>query len=92
MAKTPDQKIAELQAAKARINNRLKDEKRRQRNKARKAERRGNYIVGAVVMKHAEHDPEFRELLWRVLDQQTTRSTDREFLGLPVQSTSGKTS
>ncbi len=90
MAKTTEQKIAELEAPKEKINTRLKDEKRRQRNKARKSERRGNYIVGAVVMKHAEHDPEFKELLWKVLDQQTTRSTDREFLGLQVESKSDK--
>lgn len=91
MVKTPEQTIAELEATKAKINARLKNEKQRLRDKSRKAERRGNYIVGAVVMKHAEHDNEFKELLWRVLDMQTTRTTDREFLGLHVESKTDKT-
>lgn len=92
MVKTPEQKIAELEATKQKINNRIKDEKRRQRDKTRKAERRENYIVGAVVMKHAEHDPEWKEMLWKVLDMQTTRDTDRAFLGLHVESKTDKTS
>lgn len=83
MAKTPEEKIAELEAAQQRIKDRLSNEKRKLRDKQRKADRRQNYLVGAVVNTHAKHDPDFARLLWDILDKNTTRKTDREFLGLP---------
>ncbi len=62
----------------------------RLRSKDRKQENRRKIIVGAVVLAHAEHDPQFADLLDTILKNRTTRETDREFLGLPPLSEADK--
>lgn len=82
MAKTPEQKIAELQAARDKINAKLQAEQAKKRNKERKDENRKKIIVGAVVREHAKRDPEFRRALDKILDSHVTRQIDRELLEL----------
>lgn len=82
MRKTPNEKIEELQAAKAKIQARIQTEKSKLRKKQRKEDARKKIIIGAVVMAHAEHDDIFAEKLLTLLDEHTLRPADRELLGL----------
>lgn len=82
MAKKPEEKIAELEAAKARIAARLQAEKSKLKKQDRRDDARRKIIVGSVVLAHAENDPAFRETLQAILEAHTTRPIDREFLGL----------
>ncbi len=83
MAKTPKEKLAELESAKSKIQARIQAEKSKLRSKERKDETRLKIIVGSVVLAHSEHDEGFKDLLWTILKNRTTRETDRSFLGLP---------
>jgi hypothetical protein len=52
------------------------DEARRAfRNRKRDARRK--IVAGAVVLRHADHDPAFRALLQLILQQHVTRQIDR---------------
>lgn len=81
--KTDEQKLQELEATKAKIAEREKAIKARLRSKDRKLRNRRISIIGAVVEAHAQHDPQFADLLWTVLKNRVIRDADREFLGLP---------
>ena len=80
--KTDEQRLEELEAAKAKLSAREKAIKARLRSKEDKIRTRRNIIVGSVVLAHAEHDAGFNDLLWTILKNRTIRDTDREFLGL----------
>lgn len=81
--KTPDEKIEELEAAKAKIAARIKVEKNKLRKKNRKDETRRKILVGAVVLSHMQHNDEFAEAIMELLGKYTLRPADREFLKLP---------
>ena len=83
MRKTPDEKIEELQAAKAKIQARIQAEKSKLRKKDRKEDARRKILVGAVALAHAQHNDEFAEALMELLNRYTLRPADREFLKLP---------
>lgn len=88
--KTDQQKLEELQQARAKLAERERNIKARLRSKDRKTRNRRIAIIGAVVEAHAEHDPEFHDYLWTVLKNRVTRDADREFLGLsPNQNPQG---
>ena len=82
MRKTPEEKLAEIEEASQRLKAQKQAIKAQLRSKTRKEDTRRKVIVGSVVLAHAEHDPEFEELLWTILKNRTIRETDRKFLGL----------
>lgn len=84
--KTPEEKIAELEATKAKIDARLKDEKAKLRSSNRKIDARRKIIIGATMLAHAEAHPDFSDTLWQILNAHVMRDTDRELLGLKVRS------
>ena len=84
MPKNKNDKITELEAAKKVIEDKIKAEKKRQRQQSRKAESRRKIIVGAVALQHAEINDEFSVLLWDILEKHTTRDADRRALGLSI--------
>ncbi|MEL6418316.1 MAG: mobilization protein [Pseudomonadota bacterium] len=84
-----DQQLAELADKEAQIKAKRADLRARQQAEDRKRDTRRKIVVGAVVMEHAEHDPQFMELLAHVLDRHVIRDTDRELLGLPKRDSSG---
>ncbi len=81
--KTDEQRLKELEEAKARLAERERSIRARLRSKDRKIRNRRISIIGAVVEAHAQHDPQFADLLWTVLKNRVIRDADREFLGLP---------
>lgn len=81
--KTDEQKLEELEQAKARLAEREKSIKARLRSKDRKIRSRRIAIIGAVVEAHAQHDSQFADYLWTILKNRVIRDADREFLGLP---------
>ena len=83
MPKTPKEKIAELEAAREKLNARLSAERAKLRRQKRKNETRRKIVIGSVVLAHAEHDENFNELLWTVLKNRVIRPADRELLELP---------
>lgn len=50
----------------------------RQAFRARKQDARRKIVAGAVVLRHADHDPAFRALLQLILQQHVTRPIDRQ--------------
>ena len=82
MAKSPEEKIEELNAARQRITARIQTERAKMRKQSRKDDARRKIIVGAVVLAHAEHDAAFKNRLETLIEKYTTREADRKFLGL----------
>lgn len=81
--KTDEQRLQELEEAKAKLAAREKAIKARLASKERKIRNRRISIIGAVLEAHAEHDTEFHDYMWTVLKNRVIRDADREFLGLP---------
>lgn len=81
--KTDEQKLAELNEAKAKLAARERAIKARLASKERKVRNRRISIIGATVEAHAQHDAQFADYLWTILKNRVTRDADREFLGLP---------
>lgn len=80
--KTPEQQLHDLEEKEAQLKARKQDLKARVRQEQRKQDTRRKVIVGAVVMEHANHDPQFADLLEHVLSKAVVRDADRELLGL----------
>lgn len=81
-SKTPEEKLAELQAAKEKIQARISKERQKLRKKNRRDETRQKIIIGSIMLAHAEKDPEFEQYLWTILKNRVIRDKDRELLGL----------
>ena len=71
--KTPEQRLAELQAKRDRITAQMDDEKAKLKTAERKRDTRRKIVAGAIVLTHAELDPEFNAQLSRLLTKHVTR-------------------
>jgi hypothetical protein len=79
--KTPEQRLAELQAKRDAITARMDREKAKLRTDERKRDTRRKIVAGAIVLEHARHDPGFGAALDELLRQHVTRPEDRELFG-----------
>ncbi|MEM9880134.1 MAG: hypothetical protein AAF862_12745 [Pseudomonadota bacterium] len=80
--KTPKEKIAELQAAKAKIEAQIQSQKARDRAQERKHDTREKIILGAIVRAHMDHSPAFCEAVYDAIRRfaaanQTTRQAEK---------------
>lgn len=80
--KSPEQKLAELQAKRDRITAQMDREKAKLKSIERKRDTRRKIVAGAIVLTHAELDPEFDAQLSRLLAKHVTRPEDRELFSL----------
>lgn len=76
-AKSPDEKIEDLEKRRDQLNARIQKEKAKARTKARKEDTRRKIIAGAIALEHAEHDSTFRDTLKSLL-QTHVKDTDRK--------------
>lgn len=80
--KTPEQRLAELQAKRDAITAQMDREKAKLKTAERKRDTRRKIVAGAIVLTHAELDPEFNAQLSRLLAKHVTRPEDRELFDL----------
>ena len=80
MRKTPEEKLKELEATKAKVNARIAKEKAKMKKQARREETRLKAIVGAVLLEHMTHDEGVHDGIKTILKNRVTRDTDKEFL------------
>ncbi len=74
-----EKQIAQLKARKSKI-------KARQRQAEKRRDTQRKIVIGATLIAHAELHPEWREHLWKILNENVQRPYDRELLGLePIQ-------
>lgn len=74
-----EKQIAQLKARKSKI-------KARQRSAEKRRDTQRKIVIGATLLTHAELHSEWREQLWKILNQHVQRPYDRELLGLePLQ-------
>lgn len=88
MAKTPQQKLDELQEKKVQLDALIQKERAKIRTTERKQDTRRKIIAGAIALEHAEIDPEFGTQLDRLLRKHVIRPQDRalfDFSPLPEQ-------
>ena len=81
--KTPQERLDELKAAKAKLEAREKRIRRQLAAEKRKKDAHRKIVIGTTLLAHAEHDPEFKELLWTILNNHVMRPHDRKALDLP---------
>tara|TARA_R110002126_G_scaffold185894_3_gene334552 strand:+ start:219 stop:491 length:273 start_codon:yes stop_codon:yes gene_type:complete len=89
MAKSPEERLAELKAAQDKIKAKIQQEQAKLRSKKRKDDTRRKIIIGAAVIAQAEQDEGFRSQLDQIVDGHTTRDIDRQFLGLQTRPKTG---
>lgn len=77
--KTPDQKLAELQAKRDRLNARIQKEQAKARTEARKEDTRRKIVAGAIALEHCEHDPNFRHVFHDLLRKHVKESDQALF-------------
>ena len=80
--KTPEQVLAELQAKKRQIDERIKTQSARLNAVERKADTRRKILAGAVALEHAEHDKDFKAKLYALIQRGVTRDNDRALFNL----------
>lgn len=88
--KTPDERIAELEARESQIKAQIQAEKARKRTAERKLDTRQKVIIGGMVKAHCEVDPAFAAEIERLLNKHVTRDYDRATLGLPPLATTSE--
>jgi hypothetical protein len=81
--KTPEQRVAELEQKKRQLENRIRSENAKLKDKARRTDTRRKILTGAVALEHAAHDPAFRDALDKLIAKAVTREDDRALFGLP---------
>ncbi|MCQ0990583.1 hypothetical protein [Jiella marina] len=80
--KSPDEKLQELNQKKAQLESQIARERARVREAERKRDTRRKIVAGAVVLEHAQKDPEFRAQLDELLRRFVSRDQDRELFGI----------
>ena len=79
---------AELDARRANLNARTRRVRSRFSARERKTDTRRKILVGAMVLKRVDQDPESRKLLLWDLDEFLEHPRDRELFDLPQKETS----
>lgn len=82
MRKSPDEKIAELEAQRKQIEAQIQKHKARVRVEERKKDTRRKIIAGALALEHASINPAFREELQKLIREHVTRDHDRALFDL----------
>ena len=90
-AKTPEQRLAELEKQQEQIKARIQREKAKLRTTERKRDTRRKIIAGALALEHAGHDPAFGEQLQRILHRYVERPEDRALFDLEPRDDSTST-
>jgi hypothetical protein len=88
MADDTDTRLAKLKQRRASYDDKIRRLEKTAREKARKEDTRRKILVGAVVLVAAEDDPDKKQWLARLLDQELTRDDDRTLFGLPAKESS----
>lgn len=81
--KTTEEKLAELEAKKHQLDERIKREAAKLRAVDRKKDTRRKILAGAIALEHAAHDAGFREALERQISHNVKRADDRALFDLP---------
>lgn len=81
--KTPEQRLAELEAQAAQIKARKQKLNAKIQGVERKKDTRRKIIAGALALEHGAKDPEFAKKLKALLDEYVTRNEERELFNLP---------
>lgn len=82
MRKKPEEKIAELQAARDQLNAQIEKHRARQRVRERKEDTRRKIIAGALALEHATVNAQFRDELHKLIREHVTRDGDRALFDL----------
>ena len=86
MAKSADERIAELEQQKQQIANRIARLRTIESTKARKLDTRRKILAGACVLDRADKDPASARHLKEILDAFLTKPQDRALFDLPARS------
>ena len=87
--KTDEERLAELEARRARLDGQMQRIKAQQRERDRKEDTRRKVLAGAAVLAEAERTPEAQDRLMRLLDRFLERPKDRAVFGLPPRPVPG---
>ena len=79
--KTPEQRLADLQAKEAQLQAQIKDQKAKIRKASRKEDTRRKIVAGAIALEHMEHDPAFKQQMQQLLNTHVKES-DKALFGL----------
>lgn len=71
---TPAQKIAQLEAKKARLDAQVKAEKAKITTQKRKEDTRRKIVAGAIALEHMEYDPTFKQKMEQLLEKHVKES------------------
>lgn len=91
--KDPQETLEELKAKKQALRSQFDDKltklereikatEAKRRREEEKIRTRQKIIIGAVVMEHAERNPEWGEQLWQIVNRAVTKPDQRKTLGL----------
>lgn len=85
--KSPQEKLAELQAKEAQLKARIQKEKAKLASDERKRDTRRKIIAGALALEHAEQNPdsEFAAVFRKLLNRHVERDQDRELFDLRLR-------
>lgn len=73
-ALTPEQKIAQLEAKQARLQEQVKNEKAKISAKNRKEDTRRKIVAGAIALEHMEYDENFKNVMEGLLKKHVKES------------------
>ena len=77
--RTPEQKIADLEAKQARLAEQVKTEKAKIAGKKRKEDTRRKIVAGAIALEHMEYDENFKHVMEGLLRQHVKESDQHLF-------------
>lgn len=80
--KSDEERLAELEARKARVEGQMRRIKSKQRERDRRHDTRRKVLAGAAVLARAERDPQAMADLRALLDRFLERPQDRAVFGL----------
>ncbi len=75
-------KLNKLIAQKKSLEARIAKEKAKAKQQERKDDTRRKILVGAVVLKHMEHDVSFKHNIEHLLEAQLVKTVDRDLFGI----------
>ncbi len=80
--KTEEERLAELEAQKLKIEQQMRSITTRQKERSRKDDTRRKVLVGAAVLAEAEKNPAAKQRLMVLLDHNLVRDVDRAVFDL----------